>query len=513
MRPLDTAILVAYLGTTLLIGLYFSRRQRNVYDYFVGGRTIPWWVVTGSIVATETSTVTFISVPGFAFGADLTFLQLALGYLAGRIVVMVLFVPAYFRGKLLTVYQLLGTRFGNDVRRLIAAGFLLTRSLSDGIRLFATGLVFAALLLALPGGRATMDNLAPGIDGSFIALLISVLIIGVVTMVYTYVGGMAAVVWTDCIQLIVYLSGAGVAALILLNQIPGGWAEVVRVAGDAGKFRVFDFTWDPTRSYTFWSGLIGGALLSTATHGTDQLMVQRYLSSRSPREARLALLTSGVLVFAQFALFLIIGLMLYVFYSGPAASELAGITLNGQIQTDRLIPHFIVTRLPSGLVGLVLASVFAAAMSTLSSSLNSSSATALVDFYLPWSGGQRSATHYLRVSRLLTAVWGGVQIVIALAAIRLSSNVVDEVLGIASFTNGIILGVFLLGTLTQRVGQRAALVGIVAGVLTVGGLRVLTMVSWQWYVLVGAAATFAAGLSASYIMGDEAHRRRHVEDT
>ena len=357
-----------------------------------------------------------------------------------------------------------------------------------------------------------MDGLAPGIDGGFVALLISVLIIGVVTMVYTYVGGMAAVVWTDCIQLVVYLTGASVAAMILLNQIPGGWAEVVRVAGDAGKFRVFDFTWDPTRSYSFWSGLVGGALLSTATHGTDQLMVQRYLSSRSLRDARLALLVSGVLVFAQFALFLIIGLMLYVFYSGPAASELAEITLNGQIQTDRLFPHFIVTRLPSGLVGLVLASVFAAAMSTLSSSLNSSSATALVDFYLPWSGGRRSAAHYLRVSRLLTAVWGGVQITIALAAIRLSSSVVDEVLGIASFTNGIILGVFLLGTLTRRVRQRAALVGIVAGVLTVSGLRGFTMVSWQWYVLVGAAATFAAGMSASYIMRGEAHRRRHVED-
>ena len=500
MRPLDTAILIAYLGITLSIGLYFSRRQRTVSDYFVGGRTIPWWVIMGSIVATETSTVTFISVPGFAFGADLTFLQLAMGYLVGRILITILFVPAYFKGELLTVYQILGGRFGDDVRRLVAGGFLVTRSLTDGFRLFATGLAFAALLLALPGGRTALASWAPGIDSTFLALLVSVLVIGTVTIAYTYLGGMGAVVWTDFIQLVVYLGGAAAAAVILLGQIPGGWTEVARVAGDAGKFRVFDFTWDPSRSYTFWSGLIGGALLSTATHGTDQLMVQRYLSSRSPRDARLALLVSGAVVFAQFTLFLIIGVLLYVFYSGPAAAELADVTLNGRVQTDRLFPHFIVTRLPPGLVGLVLASIFAAAMSTLSSSLNSSSAASLVDFYVPWREQRRSGANDLQVSRLLTIVWGAVQIVIAIAAIRFSSSVVDEVLGIASFTNGIILGVFLLGTLTLRVQQRAALVGIAMGIVMVTGLRVFTTVSWQWYVLCGSAATFAAGLAASYVV-------------
>ena len=500
MHPLDLAILVAYLAGVVLFGAYFSRGQRTVADYFVSGKRTPWWAIMGSIVATETSTVTFISVPGYAYNANFTFLQLVIGYMIGRVIVVLLFVPAYFRGELLTVYQLLGQRFGTAVKRFASGLFLLTRSLADGFRLFATGLVLAALLRTMPAIDAVAIAWVPGLDPTFTVLLASVLIMGVATIVYTYLGGMAAVIWTDVAQLVIYLAGAILAAVMLVGKIPGGWSEIVRVGDAAGRFRLFDFTWDITRSYTFWSGVVGGAFLTTATHGTDQLMVQRYLCADNPRHARVALLWSGAVIFAQFVLFLGIGAMLYVYYTGYAPGEIASFTRDGRLLTDRIFPHFIVTHLPTGAVGLVLAAIFAAAMSTLSSSLNSSSAAALGDFYIPITGERRSAAHYLRVSRLMTAVWGAVQIAVAMSAIRLSSRVVDEVLGIASFTNGVILGLFFLGTFTRRAGQASAFAGVLVGATVMVNVKLFTAVSWQWYVLIGSLTTLGVGVLASLLL-------------
>ncbi|HSL23166.1 MAG TPA: sodium:solute symporter, partial [Vicinamibacterales bacterium] len=453
-----------------------------------------WWAIMGSIVATETSTVTFISVPGYAYTTNFTFLQLVMGYMIGRLAVSVLFIPAYFRGEIITVYQLLGTRFGTPVKRLASSLFLATRTLADGFRLFATGLVLAALLRATPGLAGYSTNTI---------LVASVLIMGVATIIYTYEGGMTAVIWTDVIQLVIYLIGALLAAWILVERVSGGWPEIAAAATAAGKFRTFDFTFDLTRSYTFWSGVVGGAFLTTATHGTDQLMVQRYFCAKSPGDARKALLWSGVVVFAQFALFLLIGAMLYVFYTGQAPQEIASFTRDGRVMSDRIFPNFIVQHLPTGAVGLVLAAIFAAAMSTLASSLNSSSAASMTDFYIPATGGRRSEAHYLRVSRVMTAVWGGLQIIVAIVAIKLSSRVVDEVLGIASFTNGIILGMFLLGTLTRRVGQTAAFVGIIVGAAVMLWLKLFTAVSWQWYVLAGSMTTFFMGTLASLAVKSE----------
>lgn len=451
----------------------------------------------GSIVATETSTVTFISVPGYAYLRDFTFMQLVIGYMIGRLVVTILFVPLLFKGELLTVYQLLGDRFGNGVRRFASVLFLTTRSLADGFRLFATGLVLAALLLAKPGADEIARSFFPSLNPTYTILIVSVLVMGIATIVYTYLGGMTAVIWTDVIQLVIYLVGAVVAAWVLIDRTPGGWTEIVEVGTAAGKFTWFDFSSGMTKSYTFWSGVIGGAFLTTATHGTDQLMVQRYLCSNSTRQARVALLTSGALIFVQFMLFLLIGAMLYVFYTGHASAEIASFTLNGRLQTDRIFPHFIVTHLPVGVVGLVMAAIFAAAMSTLASSLNSSAATAVGDFYIPMTGGVKGDAHYLKVSRLLTAIWGVIQITVAIVAIKLSSRVVDEVLGIASFTNGVILGLFFLGTFTKRVRQTAALVGIIAGASVMLYVKLRTGVSWQWYVLIGSVTTFIVGYLAS----------------
>ena len=492
MSALDLAVLGAYIGGTVWLGLALSRGQSTVRDYFTSGRRAPWGVVMASIVATETSTVTLVSLPGFAFGTDLTFLQLVLGYLVGRVIITLLFIPGYFRGEYLTAYQVLAERFGGGVGRLAATIFLATRNLADGFRLFATGLLLGAVLLTWPDAQATATALAPGLDPTTTVLMVSMLLLGLITIAYTYLGGMTAVLWTDLLQLSVYVGGSVVAAVVLLGLIPGGWSEVVETGSAAGRFRLFDFTWDLDRSYTFWSGLVGGACLTVSTHGTDQLIVQRYLCSRSPRDASKALLWSGAVVLGQFLLFLIIGVMLYVYYTGYDPETLATLSTGGTLQTDRIFPTFIVTELPSGLRGLVVASIFAAAMSTLSSSLNASASCTMADFYIPATRQQRSARHYLTVARRATLVWGLVQILVAFAAIRLSGRIVDAVLGISSFTNGLILGIFLLGMAGFR-RHTTAYTGIAVGAVVMLGIGVLTAVSWQWYVLIGATTTFASG--------------------
>ncbi len=495
MNLLDLAVLVVYSVGTLGLGLVLARGQATVRDYFATGRRAPWGVVMASIVATETSTATLISVPGFAFGTDLTFLQLVLGYLVGRAIITVLLLPGYFRGEYLTAYQLLAERFGAGVGRLAATIFLVTRNLADGLRLMAAGLVFAAALLTWPAAEAAAAALVPGLTPSTSLLVTSILAMGAVTIAYTYRGGLTAVLWTDMVQLAVYAGGSVIAAFVLLDLVPGGWTEVAAAGSAAGRFRLFDFSLDPTRSYTFWSGLVGGACLTVATHGTDQLIVQRYLCSRSQNAAGKALLWSGVVVLAQFTLFLVIGVMLYVYYTGEAPNVLAALSDGGRVQTDRVFPTFIVTELPAGVRGLMVAAIIAAAMSTLSSSLTASASTTLADFYLPATGGCRSPEHYLSVARRATMTWGVVQMAVALAAIPVSRRIVDEVLGISSFTNGLILGVFLLGLAGYR-RNATAYAAIASGAAVMSGVRLFTGVSWQWYVLIGAAATLAAGWSA-----------------
>ncbi len=503
MRILDLTILFAYLVGTVLFGSWFSRTQRrDVRDYFVSGQRVPWWAIMASVVSTETSSLTFVSVPGLAFTGNLTFLQLVMGYLVGRLAVTLLFVPLYFRGQLLTVYQLLGQRFGSSVRRLASTLFLITRSVADGFRLYLTGLVLAAVLLAIPGSEETARAWFPALNPALTIIIVSVFIMGVATIVFSYLGGIDAVIWTDVTQLGIYLTGAFVAAFILLSKISGGWGEVVEAGMAAGKFRLFDFTFDLTRSNTFWSGLIGGAFLTTATHGTDQLMVQRYLCGDSPREAKKALLMSGVVIFAQFALFLFIGAMLYVFYHNYAASEMAAFTMDGRLRADLVFPHFIVTHLPAGIVGLVLAAIAAAAFT---SSLNSQAATTIADFYVPMTGGKKSDAHYLKASKLLTAMWGIVQIAAGtFAALYLTRSMVDQVLDIQSFTNGVILGIFFLGTFTRRVRSTATIIGILVGAAVMIYVKFRTPISWQWYVLIGSVTTFAIGYATSVLLGERA---------
>lgn len=487
MRYVDLGVLVIYLVGITWFGAQFRRTQKTLKDYFLGGRRTPWWAIAFSIVSAETSTLTVIGTPALAFSGNLGFLQVVLGYLLARIVISVLFLPHYFRGEMYTAYELMKVRFGERIRRLTAGLFLVLRALAEGVRVFAISIVVS---IVLDTGE-----------------LVSILLIVGLTLFYTFEGGMTAVIWTDVVQMVLYVVGAVISFFVILNGIPGGWPEVVRMASGANKFQIFDFSLGPpgeffARTYTFWAGIIGGCFLTTASHGTEQLLVQRLLAARNERESRKALLGSWVVIFVQFTLFLLIGATLWVYYqkSGQAAPE----------PLDRVYPDFVWNHLPVGIAGLVTAAILAAAMSNLSAALNSLASTTVMDFYCPFErrreGGQvkESDSGLLRLGRVATVIWGLVLVGIGLLA-RQWGSVLEAGLSVASVLYGSLLGVFLLGVLARRVGEGAAMVGMLAGFLFMVYVRFGTQIAWTWYVVIGTGVTFGVGLLASLVLRKETH--------
>ena len=443
LNALDLIVIVAYLAGVTLFGLRFRGKSRTLKDYFLASNTTPWWAISLSIVAAETSTLTIISVPGLAYEKDFRFLQLVIGYVVGRIVVSVVLIPQYFRGRLVTAYELIERRFGGKLRSMTAGLFLLTRAAAEGVRVFAVAIVI----------RVALGSLLTGLS-DFQRDLAAIAIVTLLTLLYTFEGGMAAVIWTDVVQLTIYLAGTIVAAYSILRVVPGGWDAIHVIAGQAGKFRMFDMSWNLSATYTLWSGVIGGAFLTTASHGTDQLIVQRLLSARNERHAKMALVSSGVAVFFQFSLFLMLGAMLYVFYRlFPPATAFT--------RTDMIFPTYVVTRLPHGMGGLLISAILAAAMSNLSAALNSLSSTTIVDFYarvVPQSTEERR----VQLSRMATIGWGALLFGLALLA-RNGGKVLEMGLSIASVAYGSLLGVFLLGVLTRGASERGAMVGMLIG--------------------------------------------------
>jgi SSS family solute:Na+ symporter len=487
MKTLDLIIIFGYLIGIVLFGSWFARKQQTTRDYFLGDRSVPWWAVAASIVATETSTITFISVPGIAFarGGNFQFLQLVFGYLLGRIVIAFLFIPSYFRGELLTVYQLLDRRFGSKIKMVAASLFVIMRNIADGIRLLLTAIVLTAVYTSFqPAANAETIMIA------------SVVLIGVAMIVFTYYGGMEAVIWVEVVQLGIYIAGAIAAAVILVNSIDGGLSTALATATQYHKFSLFDFSFDFTKTFTFWAGVLGGCFLTMSTHGTDQYLVQRYLCTDRPRKAAAALLVSGVIVLAQFIGFLFIGVLLFSFYHpysdpGYAAATVTAFPFSGG---DRVFPDFITKHMPSGLSGLVVAAIFAAAMS---SSLNSIAATAVNDLYKPFRA-HRDDRHYLKVSHVLTLVWGVVQIAVALLMRHRNRSALDLALSIASLINGPVLGVFLVGTFLRRVSEPPALIGMGASIIAMLYIFFATKIAWTWYVFIGSAITLVVAGLASF---------------
>jgi len=480
MRPLDLTVIACYFVLVITTGLLLAGRQRDASDYFLGQHGLPWWAIMLSIVATETSALTVISVPGIAARGDLTFLQIAFGYLLGRLGVAAWLLPGYFDGTQETAYQRLERRFGPGARRTASGIFLVTRALADCVRIFAT---------AIPLAIVTHWSLPAGI-----------LAIGIVTLVYTWVGGLRAVVWVDVIQLGVYLLG-GIATIVVATKLAAGGAALdfsgFARAWQSGKLAVLDFTPSLSRTYTFWGGLAGGALLSAASHGTDHLIVQRLLAARNLRDARRALVGSGVFVIGQFALFLLVGTSLW----------LAGADHPG-MRSDAIYPTFVVTRLPAGLAGLVVAGILAAAMSSHASAVNSLASAATHDFYVPLTR-HREPERLLAVGRWLTLFWAAVLTVGAMLFRRQDTPVVQLALTIASLTYGGLLGTYLLGGFWPRARERDVILAIivstglmapiVAGAVIPGIPRWLPKLAWPWYVPLGTVLTVTVGIAASLV--------------
>jgi solute:Na+ symporter, SSS family len=455
----DYLVIGGYLAAITAFGSWFARFQKTTRDYFLTDRSVPWWAVCFTVVATETSTLTFIGIPAAAYAGDMTFLQLAMGYVIGRIIVSVLFIPAYVRGDLFTSYELLQRRLGSRVKVLSAVIFLVTRSLADGIRLFATALVIAVV--------------------TQVPVTAVVIVLGAAMIVYTVRGGVSAVIWTDVVQMFVYIAGAGAVAYALLERIPGGLPAVIEAGAAAGKFRFLDLSFDVSRAYTLWAGLLGGVALTLSTHGTDQFLVQRLLSARSAREASRGLILSGFIVFAQFIVFLMIGVMLFVYYGQtPLPQPLS--------RNDEILPIFVVHSLTHGLAGFIVAAIVAAALSP---SLNAMAATTVNDFYLRYVRPDADQATQMRMSRLATVGWGLVQLAIAIAAQWMERSVLDAGLAVLSFASGAVLGAFLLGTLMRSVAEREALLGMIAGLVTMTMVWAFTPIAFTWYVFIGASTT------------------------
>ncbi len=481
---IDYVVIAVYLLGITAFGSWFARFQKTTRDYFLTDRSVPWWAICFTIVATETSTLSFIGVPAGAYAGNMTFLQLAVGYIIGRILVSVLFIPAYFRGELFTSYELLGRRFGPSVKNVAAIIFMVTRTLADGIRLFATALVISVV--------------------TQVPVTWTVLILGAAMIVFTVRGGVSAVIWTDVVQMFIYVGGALLVFFGLLQLIPGGWAEVRETA--ATHFTVFDFSTDPKTVYTLWAGLLGGVALTLATHGTDQFLVQRLLSARTAKDASTGLVLSGFIVFAQFVLFLVIGAMLYAFYQQtPLPRPLT--------RNDEVLPLFVITSLPHGISGFIVAAIVAAALSP---SINSLAATTVNDFYRKYVRPDADEATLMRVSRRATIAWGIAQIAVALGAQFVTRSVLDSGLSVLSLAAGPVLGAFLVGVLSRRAGGRGMLTGMVVGIAALFVVWKTGAIAWTWYAFFGASVTAAVALVASLLLdpppqtstdGDDVRRR------
>lgn len=480
---LDVVVLLAYLVGVTAFGTLVGRRQKSTRDYFLAGKGVPWWAVCFSVVATETSALTFISVPATAYTSDFWMLQLALGYLIGRVAIATILLPGYFRGELSTAYALLERRFGAATRRFASLTFMATRALGDSVRVFAAAIPIALIT-----------------DFSYAE---SILLTGVATVLYTYYGGLRAVIWVDVVQMFLYLFGAVLSLAILGDLVPGGWQAIVSAGVEAGRFRVFHLEGGFASAQWLLTGLVGGAFLSMASHGVDHLIVQRLLAAPSLRDARKALVGSGVAVLVQFALFLLIGAALSVFYQGRSFET-----------PDAIFPRFIVDHLPPGASGLIVAAVLAAAMSTVSSSLNSLASATTHDLYAPLAGRTGDEGHLMRVGRRFTLVWAAILIggAILFQFASQGTPIVVVALQIASFTYGGLLGGFLLGVLSRRADQQDAIVGMAAAIVAMATLWAVQhfglaprLFDTLWFSLIGSAITVAVGVVSSRVRrGDRA---------
>ncbi len=476
-KTLDFVVIIVFLIGVALFGAYKGGKQKTVEDYFLGSKSVPWWAVCFSIVAAETSTLTFISIPGLAYLTNLNFLQVTFGYLIGRIIIANFFLPSYFKGELNTAYAFLENRFGAKTRSFASIVFLFTRTAADGVRLFATAIPLKLML-----------------DISYPTAIV---IIAVITLGYTITGGVKGIIWVDVILMIIYLGGALLAGYFLVfNYLPDGFNSIIQASQLENKLSVINLNFGSTlgeffsQPYNLISGILGGAFLSMASHGTDQLIVQRLLSTNSLKSAQKAIIGSGIIIIFQFLIFLLVGVALYAFYG------------HLDIRSDEIFPKFIIDKLPSPFSGIIIAGLFAAAMSTLAGSISSLSSSTMLDLYNPFHKNRNKAND-LKVSRLFTIMWAGMLILAALFFMNSPHTVVELALSIASFTYGGLLGTFMLGLFVKKATQEDALASFASGIFIMITVISLQLVAWTWYTLIGVSVTMLVGTLLTYLNNDK----------
>jgi len=461
MSLIDYVIIIAFMGGVFIAGTLLGRGVTNIKGYFNANNDLPWLAVMLSIVAAETSVLTFLSIPGLAYIGNFSFLQVCMGYIVGRVIISFVLLPMYSGGKFITVYQAIAEKAGVPMQRVMSITFMFTRLLADGVRLFAV-----AIPLSMITGLNFME---------------SIWILGIVTIFYTWFGGIRAVVWMDVAQWVIYISAGIIALWVGLKMLPD-ISNSLSIVLEQGKAQIFDWKFS-LKGYNIFSGVIGGAMLSMASHGTDQLIVQRVLSCKNMKDSRKALIGSGIVVFFQFALFMIIGLMMYMVWNGASLGML------GLHKPDALFTKFIIENLPPVVKGIAVAGIFAAAMSTLSGSLSSLSSSTIVDILKPIFKDKINDKKLLYYGRIATLSWGILMVGGASLFRNINNPLIEIGLSVASFTYGGMLGVFILVRFFKKVETWQYMVSFFGAIITMIFVITLTKISWTWYVLIGNLVT------------------------
>lgn len=487
----DWAVIVVYLLGMIALGIWFGRDQHNTRDYFLGSRNTPWWAIGLSIVAAETSALTIIGVPALAYGGNIAFLQMIIGYVLARLILAVVMVPHYLKGEIYSPYQLFSDRLGTSARQTAGGFFLISETLAAGVRVYVVSIPIQLML--------------------GIGVLPAIVLFVVLSLIYTYIGGVKAVIWTDAVQFGLFLLGGLFALFYIPTLVDGGFSGVLSQAAQAGKLHWLNPEFGLAAPFNIWMGVIGGTVLVLSSHGAEQLIVQRVLACKNVAEGRKALVLSAALVFPLFLIFLFVGVMLWVFYQGhpfkiPLPEAQSGIKAN-----DFIFPIFMMTEVPHVLRGFLIVAILSAAMSSVSSALTSLASVSTMDF-VKGQHGKRSETFYLNFSKYSTVAWAAILIFTAYLS-REVAFVMNAAFTLRGLTSGALVGGLVLAVFWKTgravpviAGMFAALVVMIlvsqiSWDVTVDGKVEARKIFWPWFTLIGAVVTLAVAWAADKVIG------------
>jgi solute:Na+ symporter, SSS family len=478
----DWIVILVYLLGIIALGVYFGKDQRNTRDYFLGSKNIPWWGIGLSIVAAETSALTIIGVPAMAYDAksgNMTFIQMVIGYVIARILLAVVMVPHYFKGEIYSPYQLLENSFGPAARRTASVFFLLMETLAAGVRVYV-----ACIPVQLMLG---------------IGVLESIILFVFLSLIYTYIGGVKAVIWTDAVQFGLFLAGGLFTIFYIPTLIDGGFSAVMAEAAAAGKTHWLNADFSLQPPINIWMGVLGGTFLVMSTHGAEQLIVQRVLACKNVRDGRRALILSAALIFPLFLIFLTVGVMLWVYYQHqpfaiPIPEARPGIKAN-----DFIFPIFMVTAVPHVLKGFLIVAILSAAMSSVSSAMTALASVSTMDIMKNLLKGARGDEFFLRFSKRSTVFWAGALILVAFLT-RKNDSVLNAAFALRGLTAGALLGSLMLTLLWRKASSTPVVIAMFAALAVMTYIFLYTKIFWPWYTLIGTCVALATAYLARAVL-------------